>query len=350
MKKLRGFFSSLILTVVLAILICLVAAVGSIITIRNPAIMSYLDHKVLIYGLGELSGRPEIYWIILLTALIALFAINTFVCTLEKISAIVKNHLPWQKLLPQVVHIGFLIALVGHLAGSVAGFKSTGNVIFNGEATPVAAVKGLSVRLDDFTASNDELGYRDFMKTTVTLFRGDEKILTGDISINHPLIYKGIAFYYNDDGKTPTGIKILREGVMEELSFEGRPASAKAGALKITGFYPDFAIDSGGSPISRSDRFINPYVRLTMKGDSAFLSIQDQGSSVSLRDETIRFAGFSLRPYVVLTINKDPGIWLVISGSLILLAGMILLLIFGGDKRELIRPARLNKGAVLSES
>ncbi len=346
MKKLRGFFSSIVLTVVLIILICVVSAVGSIITIGNPGIMSYLDHKVLIYGLAKLSGRFEVYWIFLLIFLIAIFAINTFVCTLEKITAIVKNHAPWQRLIPQIVHIGFLIALTGHLVGSLTGFKTAGNVLFKDELTPVAAVKGLSVRLDDFTATNDSLGYRDFMKTTVTLFKNNVKVLTGDISVNHPLIYRGIAFYYNDDGKAPSGIRVRRKGAMQGLSFDGEPSAEKGDGLRITGLYPDFALDEGGRPFSRSERFANPYVRLTMDGESAFLKIEGRGSSVVIKHERIEFAGFKLRPYVVLNINKDPGIWLVIFGSVILLAGMILLLIFGRDKAELIRPARLNQGAV----
>jgi len=247
------------------------------------------------------------------------------------------------------VHIGFLIALTGHLIGSVSGFKTSGNVLFKDELTPLAAVRDLSVRLDDFTARNDSYGYRDYMKTTISLFRDNVKILTGDIEVNHPLIYKGIAFYHNDDGQAPAGIRVKRNGVMENLSFSGRPGDEKKDRLRVTGLYPDFALDKAGRPYSRSERFTNPYVRLTMDGKSAFLNINGQGHSVTINGEKIEYAGFKLRPYVVLNINKDPGIWLIIIGSLVLLAGMILLLIFGRDKAELIRPRRLNRGTPLRE-
>ncbi len=349
MKKIRGFFSSIILTVVLAVLICIVAAIGSIITIQHPAVMSYLDHEVLIYGLKELSHQFEIYWIIVLTFLIALFAINTFVCTLDKITSIVKNRGNWRRLMPQIVHIGFLIALTGHLIGSVSGFKTTGNVLFKDELTPVAAVRDLSVRLDDFTAKNDSYGYRDYMKTTISLFRDNVKILTGDISVNHPLIYKGIAFYHNDDGQAPDGIRVKINGVKSNLPFNGETSDAASDGLRITGLYPDFALDKDDRPYSRSERFTNPYARLTMGGESAFLNINGQGPAVTIKGERIEYDGFTLRPYVVLNINKDPGIWLIIIGSLVLLAGMILLLIFGRDKAELIRTKRLNRGTPLRE-
>jgi len=349
MKKLWGFFSSIILTVALASLICIVSVAGSIITIRNPEVMGYLDHTVLIYGLTELSGRAELYWIIALIFLISLFALNTFVCTLEKITAIVKKKAPLHRLLPHIVHIGFLIALTGHLIGSISGFKSSGNVIFKDELTPVAAVKNLSVRLENFTAKNNRYGYRDYMKTTISIFSDGEKILTGDISVNHPLIYKGIAFYHNDDGKAPAGIRVRRDGVIEELSFNGDNTSGKKNALQVTGLYPDFALDKRGRPFSRSESFVNPYVRLTMGEESAFLNINGQGHAVSIKGERIEYAGFRLRPYVVLSINKDPGIWLVIFGSIILLLGMVLLLIFGRDKAELIRPTPLNQRNLLRQ-
>lgn len=329
------------LTVVLALLICIAAVAGSLITIKNPTVMSYLDHRVLLYGLRELSGNSSVYWIILLIFLIALFALNTLVCTIDKVRAIIGQNGSWRRLLPHVVHFGFLFALIGHLLGSVAGFKSSGNVIYSGELTPVPAVKGLSVRLDDFTAKEDEYGYRDFISTTVSLFRDGAKIFTGDISVNHPLLYKGMAFYYNDDGKVPYGIRVLVDNVMEELSLDGTPGGAEEAALRVTALYPDFALDEMGRPYSRSGRVRNPYVRLTLNGKSAFLKVARGGLPVYLGDVEIKFSEFMLTPYVVLSINKDPGIWIVVIGSAILLLGMILLIIFGVDKRELIRARRL---------
>ncbi len=249
-----------------------------------------------------------------------------------------------------MVHVGFLIALSGHLIGSLTGFKSSGTVLFSGELTPVAPVSGLYLRLDDFTARDDSFGYRDYMKTTVTLFKNGAKVLTGDIRVNHPLLYKGIAFYYNDDGNSPSGIKVLRDGRFEELNFnDTEPSTGRKGELRITGFFPDFVLGESGRPYSRSEAFNNPYVALTMDGKTAFLKIERGSAPVNINGEEIKFAGFKLSPYVVLSINKDPGIWVVVAGSGILLLGMALLLVFGVDKRELIREAHLRQESGHSE-
>ncbi len=349
-KKLRAFFSSLILTIVLIVLICLVSVAGSLVTIKNPAMMRYLDHRVLFQGLSDLSGRPEVYWIFALIFLIFLFAINTFVCTLEKVAAIISRGAPRRSLIPQVVHVGFLIALTGHLLGSVAGFKTSGNVLFKGEPAPLAHEKGLSVRLDDFSTRENAFGQRDYLQASVTLLKDGKEVKSGGISPNHPLIYRGVAFYYNDDGMAPRGIKVLWKGSVRELALEDAPSEREANDLRITGFYPDFARDSAGRPYSQSDRFVNPYVRLTTSGEEAFLPIGQEGASVTINGGEARFTGFVVSPYVVLTINKDPGIYLVIAGSSMLLLGMVLLLVFGRGKAELIRPSRISHMAVPGEA
>ncbi len=344
-RKLRLFFSSIILTVVLAILICVVSIAGSLITIKYPGIMQYLDHRVLVYGLAELSGRPEVYWIFALVTLIFFFAINTVVCTIEKIAAIMARGAPKRSLIPQVVHVGFLIALLGHLVGSVAGFKTSDNVVFRGQALPVPHARGLSVRLDDLETRQNPSGYRDFLRVDVTLLKDGVEVRRGAISLNHPLIYRGMAFYYNDDGAAPSGIKVFWKGRVRKLSFEEKSDDEDSGELRVTGFYPDFAVDSEGRAYSRSERFVNPYVGLSAGGNEAFLSIARPGTSVVIQGEEARFTGFAVTPYVVLSINRDPGIWLVIAGSGVLLLGMVLLLVFGRDKTELIRPSRLGARA-----
>jgi cytochrome c biogenesis protein ResB len=343
-RKLRLFFSSIILTVVLAILICVVSIAGSLITIKYPGIMQYLDHRVLVYGLAELSGRVEVYWIFALVILIFFFAINTVVCTIEKIAAIMARGAPKRSLIPQVVHVGFLIALLGHLVGSVAGFKTSDNVVFRDQALPVPHARGLSVRLDDLETRQNPSGYRDFLRVDVTLLKDGVEVRRGAISLNHPLIYRGMAFYYNDDGAAPSGIKVFWKGRIRELSFEEK-SEEESGGLRLTGFYPDFAIDSAGRAYSRSERFVNPYVGLSADGTEAFLSIARPGSSVVIQGEEARLTGFAVSPYVVLSINRDPGIWLVIAGSGVLLLCMVLLLVFGRDKTELIRPSRLGARA-----
>src|SRR3972149_8647810 len=134
MTGLWRFFSSVYLTIVLAIAICAVSAWGSIVSMQNPQLFRAFDQEVLFPLLFSLGTRylSLTLWVWALIVLTAVFAVNTVVCTIDKVLAIVKNRRPWQAFFPHIVHIGFLIALVGHLAGSVWGFRSCGPVLDGG--------------------------------------------------------------------------------------------------------------------------------------------------------------------------------------------------------------------------
>lgn len=49
------------------------------------------------------------------------------------------------------------------------------------------------------------------------------------------------------------------------------------------------------------------------------------------------FSGLAYGPYAVLTINKDPGILIVLSGALIFMLSLIGLLFIKGEGMELVR-------------
>jgi cytochrome c biogenesis protein ResB len=218
----------------------------------------------------------------------------------------------------------------------------------------VAHETGLSVRLDGYELRSSPSGRMESLKTRVTLLDESGEILTGDIEINGPLIYKGIAFYHMDQGETPGGLVLLAavDGAVEELTVDfGSSFTLKGGAEYTLGdIYPDFALDADGAPYSRSPEFVNPYVEVISRGgmggmgdDREFLPVAYPGRSVTFGHgpsaTTIRLADYKLTPYVILTINKDPGILLIIAGSLVLVTGMALLLLFRGERAELVRKA-----------
>src|SRR5574337_638496 len=200
MMKVWKFFSSVYLTVVLAILICVDAAWGSMLAMRHPQFFRSLDQAILLpwlaaKGPGYLSLT---LWIYILVALVALFAMNTVVCTVDRVYAIIKARRPWQSFFPHLVHIGFFIALLGHLAGSAGGFRSYGHMVFKGDSIPVPGANGVYLRLDGVKVRQTPEGEPEEIKTSVTLLKDGSEILSDTIEINGPLIYKGIAFYHLD--------------------------------------------------------------------------------------------------------------------------------------------------------
>lgn len=341
MKKLWSFFASIYLTVVLAVLICTVAAWGSLISMANPRFSMVLDQSVLLPLLFSAGTRylGLTIWIWVLIILTAAFGLNTFVCTADKVYAVIKAKKPWQALFPHIVHIGFLVALLGHLAGSAWGFRSYDNMLLKGETKPVPNTEGLYVRLDDFETRSGPDGGLDYLKTTVTLLDGDKKeIRQGAIEINGPLIYKGIAFYHVDQGSAPKGLVLEIDGTTVNAAFSSGFVGPGGKSFRFGGIYPDFGLDSGGKPVTLSPEFVNPHAEVVSSdGTAAYLPLKEPGSSVSLAGARITLVDYITEEFVVLTINKDPGISLIIIGSSILVIGMVLLLFFRGERTELVR-------------
>ncbi|MBI5969848.1 MAG: cytochrome c biogenesis protein ResB [Deltaproteobacteria bacterium] len=345
MKRIWAFFASVKLTVGLAAIICVVAAYGSIAAVRHPEFYGALDRLVLFPWLFR-SGFTYLnltLWLYALIMLTTLFAINTAVCTVDKIYNIVKTKLPIQSFYPQIVHVGFLVAILGHLAGSVWGFKTYGNVLIKGAVAPVPRMEGLSMRLDGLETSQTPNGELTSVKTRITLIKDSKEILTDDIGINSPLLYKGAAFYHAGQGLTPTGIALEADGVKFETAFYAK-FKTRAGAEYTLGeIFPDFRLDEKGNPYSASKEFVNPHVEIIPAGakkkspsSRTYLDMSRPGNSVTIDGRAIRLAGYVETEYVSLNIAKDPGIRLIISGSAILVIGMLLLLFLRGERTELM--------------
>lgn len=340
MKRLWNLFSSVSLTVVLSVLICVDAAWGSILSMKHPQFFRALDQFILFPWLSSKGFEylPFTLWIYALILLMALFAVNTVVCTLDKIYSIIKAKRPWQSFFPHIVHIGLFIALLGHLAGSVAGFRSYGNMVFKGGSIPVPNSEGLTLRLDDMDIKETPYGEVEELKTKVTLLKEGSEILTDTIEINGPLIYKGVAFYHLDQGSSPSGLILNAGNGLIEARFEDGFSTPDGEAFRFGAMYPDFALDENGEPFSRSGELQNPYIEI-MAGDGAraYLDLTRTGTEVWISGKALRLEDYIMTPYAILTINKDPGIWFIIIGSSILVAGMVLLLLFRGERGELLR-------------
>jgi cytochrome c biogenesis protein len=323
MKRIWEFFSSTALTIILAILICIVAAWGSVVCIRNSEFFQGLDRAVLLPWLFT-EGTEALaltLWIFVLVFLIFFFALNTVICTLDRLYSIIKQKRPWQSFFPHIVHIGFLVALLGHLLGSSYGFRSSGNIVFKGEPLSVPHTEGLSVRLEDVEIDYTPSGDLERLKTTVTLLEGDKEALTDTIEINGPLIYRGIAFYHVDHGKTPTGLVLDVDGEKKSVKLGGSFITRDGRIFSLGALYPDFGVQE----------IISEW------RERAFLNISVTGTFVTLGGKTITLKGYETTPFAILTINRDPGIWLMIAGSSILVLGMVLLLFLRGERGELVR-------------
>lgn len=233
MRKVWSFFSSLRLTLYLTYAITIDVIVGSLYFIKTPDAYSGIDHALLIdwwFDKG-IQNLDTTWWIPVLVILVFFFAINTLVCStdrlipicrfffrerVEKITmggkdmeeedpSLFKKRKSLAPFYPYIAHIGFLVALIGHLVGSISGFKSYGNVVAEGGGMGVPYNKGLYLLLDRFDVHLSRYGYPDEMKSYVRLIEDEKVVREQVIQVNSPLIYKGVAFYASDFQQGPDG-------------------------------------------------------------------------------------------------------------------------------------------------
>ncbi len=316
------------LTAGLTVLICIDTAVGSFIVLRDRPFYEELDREILFpYLLKIAPMHPELtLWIFVLILLVALFAVNTTVCTIDKLYMILKKKAPRRALLPQLVHIGFLVALAGHLIGSIDGFRAYGNVAIEGEKVPVPNTEGLYMRLDGVDAEFSRLAGLTALSVSMTLLEDDQVVYTDVMSINDPLIYRGIAFYYVKHGRTLKGFIVDVDGRTMEVSPDGSFASPSG---RIFYFGKIYSADDG------SGRAV-PFIEVIAdNGKRGFLRLIPS-SRVEIDGTPIALKDYVLATYGIFTINKDPGIWLIGAGSLMLVVGMVGLMFAREDRGELV--------------
>ena len=139
------------------------------------------------------------WWLWAAILMLALLAANTACCSLESIrrKSAKKDGL-LTILAPQIIHAGFLLILVAHLASTLGASKITGRLP-QGEA---AGLPGFDIFLNKVEAGNETKP-----AAQVELISGDKVLKRGVLYPNHPVFFRGYGIY------------------LEELSMEPYPAA-----------------------------------------------------------------------------------------------------------------------------
>jgi len=249
------------------------------------------------------------------------------------------------------VHISILFILGGGVIGTIWGFSGQMNVVegtmsdtvllYGGTGTEKL---GFDVRCDDFTVDFYETGMPKDYRTDVTILEGGEKVISGAIRVNHPLIYKGlklcqatygiagidnfrIVVQNNRSGKKT----MLTLGLMEKVTIPESQASFAVAK---------FMNDRGG----KGPAVLGVLLETGKAHDIFWIGKNNQEQR---GDITFALHDFDKKYYTGLQVSKDPGITLVWTGFLLILAGFILSLFFS-HMRVWIKIATVPGGYELS--
>ncbi len=196
---------------------------------------------------------------------------------------------------------------------------------------------GFGLRLDDFDV--DFYGRSDKPKeysSVLTVVDGGREALRKRIEVNDPLVYKGITFYQSSYGLLPQSENyrfriraVSATGLSETKLVAAGEAFTIPGTdveLRVTDFSPALTFDQSGRPFTYTQIMNNPGVRMEVReGGSTYYKwvLKRYPETWSLTSgHSVQLADVWGAQYTGLQVRRDPGVWIVYLGCLLMSVGL----------------------------
>ena len=230
-------------------------------------------------------------------------------------------------------HAGIVIVFIGAIIGNVFGFKSYVNIPDGGEASHLDARGGklhinlpFSVRNNRFWLETYPSGQPKKYASDLSVVEGGREVLRKTITVNDPLVYKGVWFYQSSYGQ---------EGGATAQVAISRPDGTSLGNLSLR---PNDPVRIDGYGVVRG---VNYQQDFQGNGPALQVVVEKPGQPASdlwivqgrpdldrrRKDSLVFFFGGlaeNTRMYTGLQVAKDPGVNVVWLGCLLLTAGMMI--------------------------
>ena len=239
-----------------------------------------------------------------------------------------------------VAHLSVTLIVIGGILGNVVGFRDFG-VCLEGETYHIPQ-GNFDLHVDKFWIDYYDNGAVKSYNSTLTVIENGESKLTKTITVNDPLVYKGIWFYQSSYGDSWDHVEkarvVVREKATDKVVGEAilewkKEAVFKDLGLKLqlTDFVADFGFDAKDRRVySKTVEHENPAIKLaitereqTLTSPWVFYNYPDlfdiQGSKYKFE-----LTGYLAKKFTGLQITKDPGVLLVWIGSTLLVVGVTL--------------------------
>jgi len=260
----------------------------------------------------------------------------------------------WTRLGVYIVHFSVILLIVGAIIGSLFGYKGFVTVP-EGESVDHVRLRnnnrmqplGFSIRCDDFFVSFHDTGAPKEFRSSLTILENGEPVMSKDVIMNHPLKYRGISIFQHSYGEIEQENEPEHDFSMEEIHLNftvkvsgmvykrkveiGKPVDIPEGHGRFTlmEFRPSAAFrgqnigaalvgmlsPTQGEPVEILLPMHFPNFDKMRQGD-VVISVADQQKetfSPKKKEDT--------RYYTGLEVNKDPGVWVVYSGFILMIVG-----------------------------
>lgn len=231
-----------------------------------------------------------------------------------------------------ILHGGIVIILLGGIVYAFFG-ETTKINIAPGEVINLTEVmdsaRPISLKLNSFKIERNEDGTPSQYYSDVTVNELGKKREDRLISVNHPLRYENIKIYQESYGHlvrtkiTAENDHVVRSSLVREGEVVEIPDSNRI--VKVFRYFaePNSSLQTNSPPMEGDSEVVySVYENNNMLGVGA----TKIGKKVEIDQE--KFVEFSaIEPYTVLRVKTDPGLPLVLLGSMLFILGTIVSLV-----------------------
>jgi len=238
----------------------------------------------------------------------------------------------WSRLGYYFVHLSILIIFAGGIIGSIFGVKGFVNIpegekvssFYTYGAQQTSIKLGYQVECRDFEVEFYESGGPKEYSSDLAIYQSGKLIKQKRIEVNHPLSYQGFTFYQSSYGAYGGVVELelnFREtGLVLPLKLEvGKPQRLpeKWGWIEVLKFDENYMRMGPAVTVLRDPGSgVKPYQF------QAFLRYPKFGEQNSKTAEFCVLKGIEQRYYTGLQVNKDPGVWVVWIGCMMMILGL----------------------------
>ena len=253
-----------------------------------------------------------------------------------------------------LTHLSILIIFIGAITGSIFGFKGYVN-INEGETISTVAVRqgqnkelNFSIRCNSFNVDYYDTGAPKDYRSDLSVIRNGKEVLRKTIRVNDPLSYEGLTFYQSSFGSLPESVtfEILgkNDGAVGVVTAPvGKQVDIPRSNMKIevADYREHFHMQDG----SEAGTVVGVNLYRPGAAPEGVWIFQEYPEMNRHGDVSFVVKDIKLRSYTGLQVNKDPGVWMVWAGSILLVAG-IMMAFFMSHKKFWIRIGTDKKGRV----
>lgn len=252
-----------------------------------------------------------------------------------------------------IVHLSVVILLIGGLVGSLKGFEGFANIA-EGESADTIQLRftdgtlklPFAIQCDDFDVQFYDTGAPKEFRSKLTIIEDGRPVLQRDIIVNDPLRYKGINIFQSSYGKLNNPGPNVDVSKEIELGFKSK-ASGMIYTVKTSLNKPveipegmgRFVIDEYRPAAEFKGMAVGPALVGTLtpkerEPQSVLLPIKFPKFDGMRKGDVIISvlrAGqlFEERYYTGLQITRDPGVWLVYTGFILMILGCMVTFFMG---------------------